>query len=58
MRHRICEGLDFPAVELKPMGTKNAPLISADARRVKCGLFRTNEHLMIAGSVTRVLNLG
>jgi len=37
---------------------KNAPLISTDAGRVKVRIIRTDEELMIARSVTRVLNLG
>ncbi len=34
------------------------PLISPDAGRVKVRVIRTDEELMIARSVTRVLNLG
>jgi len=36
----------------------NAPLISSDAGCVKVRVIRTDEELMIARSVTRVLNLG
>ena len=37
---------------------RNAPLISTNAGRVKVRVIRTDEELMIAMSVTRVLKLG
>jgi acetate kinase len=59
VRERICEGLDFLGVELN--GQRNvcsAALISPDAARVKVRVIRTDEELMIARSVARILNLG
>ena len=59
IRERICGGLDFLGIELnQKRNAKNAPLISSDAGRVKVRVIRTNEELMIARSVIRVLNLG
>jgi acetate kinase len=59
IRERICEGLGFLGIELnQKRNAKNAPLISPDAGRVKVRVIRTDEDLMIARSVTRVLNLG
>ena len=59
IRERICNELGFLGIELdKKRNAKNAPLISADAGRVKVRVIRTNEEAMIARSVTRVLNLG
>ena len=59
IRERICDGLGFLGIELnKKRNAKNAPLISPDAGRVKVRVIRTDEELMIARSVTRVLNLG
>jgi acetate kinase len=59
IRRRICEGLGFLGIELnQKRNAKNAPLISPDAGRVKVRVIRTNEELMIARSVIRVLNLG
>ena len=59
IRARICEGLGFLGIELnQKRNAKNAPLISLDAGRVKVRVIRTDEELMIARSVTRVLKLG
>ena len=59
IRRRICEGLGFLGIELnQKCNAKNAPLISPDAGRVKVRVIRTNEELMIARSVIRVLKLG
>jgi acetate kinase len=59
IRLRICEGLGFLGVELNSKrNAKNATVISPDAGRVKVRVIRTNEELMIARSVTRVLELG
>jgi acetate kinase len=59
VRERICGGLGFLGIELnQKRNAKNAPLISPDAGRVKVRVIRTDEELMIARSVTRVLNLG
>jgi acetate kinase len=58
IRARICDGLGFLGVELDHgRNAKNASLISPDAGRVKVRVIRTDEELMIARSVTRVLNL-
>jgi acetate kinase len=59
IRERICDGLGFLGIELnQKRNAKNAPLISRDAGRVKVRVVRTDEELMIARSVIRVLNLG
>ena len=58
VRKRICDGLGFLGIELnQKRNAENAPLISPDAGRVKVRVIRTNEELMIARSVIRVLNL-
>jgi acetate kinase len=58
IRERICNGLGFLGIELNhSRNAKNAPLISPDTGRVKVRVIRTDEELMIARSVTRVLNL-
>jgi acetate kinase len=59
IRERICDGLGFLGIDLNQQrNAKNAPLISPDAGRVKVRVIRTDEELMIARSVARVLNLG
>jgi acetate kinase len=59
IRERICDGLGFLGIELhQRRNAKHAPLISRDAGRVKVRVIRTDEELMIARSVTRVLRLG
>ena len=59
IRKRICAGLGFLGIELEAKrNAKNALLISPDAGRVKVRVFRTDEELLIARSVTRVLKLG
>jgi acetate kinase len=59
IRKRICAGLGFLGIELNhERNAVNAPLISQDASRVKVRVIRTDEELMIARSVTRVLDLG
>ncbi len=56
IRTRICEGLGFLGVELNEVrNTENAPLISTVAGRVAVRVIRTDEELMIARSVIRVL---
>ncbi|HSY53611.1 MAG TPA: acetate kinase, partial [Opitutaceae bacterium] len=58
IRERICDGLGFLGVEIsRGRNAKNAPLISPAAVRVKVRVIRTDEELMIARSVTRVLGL-
>src|SRR5664280_2723758 len=59
VRERICDGLGFLGIALHhKRNAKNAPLISRDTARVKVRVIRTDEELMIARSVCRVLNLG
>jgi len=59
VRERICDGLGFLGIELnRKRNAKNTLLISPDAARVRVRVIRTDEELMIARSVTRVLNLG
>jgi len=59
IRDRICDGLGFLGIALdKTRNAKNAPLFSPDAARVTVRVIRTDEELMIARSVTRVLHLG
>ena len=56
IRARICDGLGFLGVELdEARNAENAPLISADTGRVAVRVIRTDEELMIARSVCRVL---
>ena len=59
VRRRICAGLGFLGIVLDhKRNAKNAALISTQSGRVKVRVIRTDEELMIARSVTRVLNLG
>jgi acetate kinase len=59
IRERICAGLGFLGLELNgSRNAKSAPLISTDAGRVKVRVIRTDEELMIARSVGRVLGFG
>jgi acetate kinase len=58
IRGRICDGLGFLGIEFsQKLNRKNAALISAEGSRVKVRVIRTDEELMIARSVTRLLNL-
>ena len=55
----ICEGLGFLGIKVsKTHNAKTAAVISTDASRVKVRVIRTDEELMIARSVGRVLGLG
>ena len=59
VRARICDGLGFLGIELnETRNAKSAALISRDAGRVAVRVIRTDEELMIASSVTRLLSLG
>src|SRR5438128_5140135 len=59
IRTHICEGLDFLGIELnEARNRENAPVISAQNGRVAVRIIRTDEELMIARSVCRVLGLG
>jgi acetate kinase len=56
IRARICDGLGFLGVELhRKRNAKNAAVISSDGARVKVRVIRTDEELMIARSVIRLL---
>jgi acetate kinase len=58
VRKQICEGLNFLGIEInQERNAKNALLISPNARRVKVRVIHTNEEVMIARSVSRVLKL-
>jgi acetate kinase len=58
IRERICDGLGFLGLELNDRrNAENAALISTDTARVKVRVIRTDEELMIARSVSRVLGL-
>jgi acetate kinase len=58
IRARICEGLGFLGVELHDArNDAHAAVISTDASRVTVRVIRTDEELMIARSVVRVLGL-
>jgi len=59
IRARICEGLGFLGIDLhKARNAKNAARISTDSSPVTVRVIRTDEELMIARSVSRVLGLG
>ena len=58
IRARICEGLGFLGIELQDeRNTSHAPVISAEGSRVTVRVIPTNEELMIARSVSRLLRL-
>lgn len=59
IRERICDGLSFLGIELDHRrNAQHASLISVDTGRTKVRVIRTDEELMIAKSVMRVLHLG
>jgi acetate kinase len=59
IRARICEGLGFLGVALDDgRNAEHAAVISAEASRATVRVIPTNEELMIARSVSRVLRLG
>jgi acetate kinase len=59
VRARICEGLGLLGIELsESRNAVHANVISTDAGRVTVRVIRTDEELMIARSVCRVLGLG
>lgn len=59
IRKRICDGLGFLGIELNEThNANNAPLISSDGSQVAVRVIPTDEELMIARSVIRVLDLG
>ena len=58
IRERICDGLGFLGIELnRKRNAEQAQLISSDAGRVRVRIIRTDEALMIAKSVTQVIDL-
>jgi acetate kinase len=58
VRARICEGLSFLGIELnESRNAETAGVISTDASRATVRVIRTDEELMIARSVCRVLGL-
>jgi acetate kinase len=59
VREQICEGLGFLGIQLgAARNAKNAPLISPDGAAVEVRVIPTDEEIMIARSVTRLLQLG
>ena len=59
IRTRICDGLGFLGIELnEPGNAANAAVISTDASPATVRVIRTDEELMIARSVCRLLKLG
>src|SRR3989441_4290162 len=58
IRTRICEGLGFLGIEVnEARNAENAPVISTETGRVTVRIIRTNEELMIARSVCRILRV-
>ena len=58
VRARICESLGFLGLELEESrNARNAALISTDTGRVSIRVIRTDEELMIARAVCRILGL-
>jgi acetate kinase len=56
IRARLCGGLNFLGLELdEARNAENAAVISAESGRVKVRVIRTDEELMIARSVCRLL---
>jgi len=59
VRARICDGMGFLGIELEEKrNAANEGVISAAASRVVVRVIRTDEELVIARSVTRLLSLG
>jgi acetate kinase len=56
VRRRICDGMGFLGIEVDPdRNAQNAPIISPEHGRVTVRVLRTNEELMIAKAVDRIL---
>jgi acetate kinase len=56
VRARICKGLNFLGLEIDPKrNVRNAPVISTNHSRITVRVIRTDEELMIARSVRRIL---
>jgi len=59
VRARICDGLGFLGIEIdQARNAETAPVISTPVSRVTVRVIRTDEELMIARSVCRILKLG
>ncbi len=59
VRARICEGLGFLGIELsESRNAETAGVISTDSSRATVRVIRTDEDLMIARSVSRILQSG
>jgi acetate kinase len=59
VRTRICEGLGFLGIKLnESRNVKNAAVISSKSARVTVRVIHTDEELMIARAVSRLLRLG
>src|SRR6266404_9249620 len=59
IRARICEGLGFLGIDVnETRNAENAAVISAETGRVTVHIIRTDEELMIARSVCRILGPG
>jgi len=59
IRARICDELGFLGIQLdEALNARNAAVISPAAGRVEVRVIRTDEELMIASTVCRVLGLG
>jgi acetate kinase len=59
IRARICEGLGFLGIDLnEARNARNAAVISSKSGRVAVRVIRTDEELMIARSVARILDAG
>jgi acetate kinase len=59
VRARICDGLGFLGIDLdESRNATHAPIISTDVGPVTVRIIRTDEELMIARSVGRILGLG
>jgi acetate kinase len=56
VRSRVCEGLNFLGVQFDEMrNAADEPVISADASRVEVRVIRTDEDIVIAKAVFKVL---
>ena len=59
IRARICDGLNFLGIELdESRNAETMPMISKDASGVMVRVIRTDEELMIARAVCRILESG
>jgi len=59
IRERACDGIEFLGIALdQKRNAENGPLISTDAGRVKVRVIHTDEEVVIAKSVAKVVNFG